>query len=350
MTLDLSGNLYGIDTVGVVSTIKQFNSPLSAGATGTTFAGGGSTSPTVLAGGASAAATSLNIGYIRRIQMDTLGNMYVATYLQQVIHKIDSSGLCSIVAGQYNVGGFSGDGGAATSATMNYVEDVAISALNGDLYIADSSNYRIRRVDGTTKIISTYAGDGTRTVAGNVAATSSGISTPTAVTLDTNENLYIADLWSYAILCVSKATGIISTIAGAVGGGGNTATGDGGPATSATLAYPWGVTYDKYGMLWISGGMNTGTLRMVDLTSKDKTITTVLTGMSLAPNNAFLSFGFVHYDENLLRRQPVLWPSIFVTRALTNNIVASLLHLTINTWLKQQSNATFNNHPPSIHL
>ena len=208
--------------------IKKYKSPLTAGAIGTTFAGGGTILPTALAGGASAAATSMNFDYIRNIRMDTLSNMYLCGYAKNVLFKIDSSGLCTIVAGTYNVAGSTGDGGAATSATMVYVEDVAISALNGDLYIADAINYRIRRVDGTTKIISSYAGNGLTAGTDNVAATSSGINYCSGVALDANDNLYIADLYNYAIRYISKATGIITTIAGTLGGGASSATGDGG--------------------------------------------------------------------------------------------------------------------------
>ena len=279
VTLDLQGNLYAVQISNV---IKKWKSPLTALTTGTIFAGGGTTSPTALAAGASAPATSMSFGYIRNIRMDTLGNMYLCGYGTAVLYKIDSTGLCTIVAGTYNVFSYLGDGGAATSATMYYVEDVAISALNGDLYIADAINYRIRRVDGTTHIISTYAGNGLTTGTDNVAATLSGINYPTGVALDAHDNLYIADIYNYAIRYVNKATGIITTVVGTLGVQG--VTGDGGPATSATLLNCWGVTYDKYGMLWLSCTTfsSPSTLRMVDLTSKGNTITTVTTGLSLA--------------------------------------------------------------------
>ena len=280
MTLDFQGNLYGVDSSS--NTIKQFKSPLTAGATGITFAGGGTISPSTLAGSGGAPATSVNIAYIRNIRMDTHGNMYLAGYGLNVVYKVDSSGLCTIVAGTPTTGGsFAGDGGAATSAMLNLPEDVAISALNGDLYIADATSNRIRRVDGTTRIISTYAGNGLYAAGtDNVVATSSGIKYCSGVALDANDNLYIADLYNYAIRFVSKATGIITTIAGTMGS--STASGDNGPATSASLATPWGITYDPAGMLWIVGGASV--LRMVDLTSKGNIITTVATGTSRASN------------------------------------------------------------------
>ena len=271
MTLDLQGNLYGVDTGS--NKIAKWNAPLVASATGSTFVAS--------TGGA----------YVRNIRMDTFGNMYVAGYAQEVVYKVDSTGLVqTIVAGTLNGYGFSGDGGPATSAKMYNVEDVAISALYGDLYIADGNNNRIRKVAGNTQIISTYAGNGLTAGTDNVAATSSGLSTPTGVALDANDNLYIADLYNYAIRYVNKATGIITTIAGTLGSS-NSATGDGGPASSATLFNPWGITYDPQGMLWITaalGASGTGAVRMVDLTSKGNIITTITTGMSRSSDSLSL--------------------------------------------------------------
>ena len=250
--------------------ITKWSSPLVASATGSTFVAS--------TGGA----------YVRNIRMDTFGNMYVAGYAQEVVYKVDSTGLVqTIVAGTLNGYGFSGDGGPATSAKMYNVEDVAISALYGDLYIADGINNRIRKVDGYSQIISTYAGNGLTAGTDNVAATSSGLSTPTGVALDANDNLYIADVYNSAIRYVNKATGIITTIAGTLGSS-NSATGDGGPATSATLATPWGIMYDPQGMLWITGGGVSGTVRMVDLTSKGHIITTIATGTCRSSDSSSL--------------------------------------------------------------
>ena len=250
--------------------ITKWDVPLVAQATGSTFV----------------ASTS---GYVKNIRMDTFGNLYLAAYAQQVVYKVDPTGLIvTIIAGTKDVGGFSGDGQPATGAKMNLVEDVAISALSGDLYIADAINNRIRKVDGTTHIISTYAGNGLTTGIDHVGATSSGLNYPTGVALDANDNLYIADLYNYAIRCVNKVTGIIITIAGTLGSS-SSAIGDGGPATSAVLATPWGVTYDPQGMLWITGGMDSGTVRMVDLTSQSNIITTIATGMSTARSSTSYS-------------------------------------------------------------
>ena len=282
VTLDLQGNLYGVSLLSATTTqsiITQYQPPLIAGATGTIFAGGGTTLPSALAAGASAPATSMIFGYIRNIRMDTFGSMYLAGNAAYAVFKIDSTGRCTMVAGT-GVVGCTGDKGPATSATFNFVQDVAISALSGDLYVADTNNV-IRRVDGITRIISTYAGNGLTTATSNVAATSSGMNYPSGVALDANDNLYFVDKLNFVIRYVKKATGIITTIAGTVGS--SIASGDSGPASSASLATPFGITYDPRGMLWITGDSTSGasgSVRMVDLTIASNTITTVATGIS----------------------------------------------------------------------
>ena len=280
MTLDNQGNLYGFNTG--TNTVTKWNAPLTASATGTTFA----------------TAT----GFRRNIRMDTMGNLYLCGSSANVLYKIDPTGVMTIVAGS-GTAGYAGDGSAATAASvqMTNVEDVAISARNGDLYIA-CGGFHVRRVDGTTKIISTYAGNGGTAGTDRVAATSSGLFFPTGVALDANDNLYIADLYNYAIRFVNKVTGIITTIAGTLGGTGaqgGTSSGDLGPATSAQLSMAWGFTYDPAGMLWITCGSPANTVRMVDLTTPGNIITTVATGMypNLAPSPSFI---VIEDDDNIM--------------------------------------------------
>ena len=297
VTLDQQGNLYATNTASNTNAyVMQWKSPLASGASGTVFAGNGGTSPATLAGGASAPATSLQFPVVKNIRMDTLGNMYLCGYTSHVVYKVDSSGLCTIVAGTFNVEGSTGDGGAATAATMHNIEDVAISALSGDVYVADAYAQDIsvvRRVDGTSKIISTYAGNRqSSAVTNNVAATSCGMKYPSGLALDAGDNLYIMDRDNNVILYVNKATGLVTTFAGTTGA--VSTSGDGGPAISATFgASCLGLTYDRYGMLWITCGSNAATagyMRMVDLTSKDKIITTVTTGTRPVPLTTHLQF------------------------------------------------------------
>ena len=115
----------------------------------------------------------------------------------------------------------------------------------GNIYIADLSNHRIRKATVSTGIISTIAGTGTAGYSGdNGAATSATLSFPYGVGLDTAGNVYIADMDNDRIRKVTISTGIITTFAG---NGGASYSGDNGPATSATLNYPYGVAVDSAG-------------------------------------------------------------------------------------------------------
>src|SRR5439155_1203677 len=122
-----------------------------------------------------------------------------------------------------------GDGGAATSASLNVPTGVALDA-SGNLYIADYGNQRIRKVDAASGIITTVAGNGSPTFAGDGgAATSASLNGPFGVALDASGNLYVADLNNYRIRKVDAASGIITTVAG---NGRPTFAGDGDAATS----------------------------------------------------------------------------------------------------------------------
>ena len=115
----------------------------------------------------------------------------------------------------------------------------------GNVYIADEYNHRIRKVTISTGIITTYAGTGSTTYSGdNGAATSATLYYPHGVGLDTAGNVYIADTDNHRIRKVTISTRIITTIAGT---GTASYSGDNGPATSATLNYPYGVAVDSTG-------------------------------------------------------------------------------------------------------
>ena len=115
----------------------------------------------------------------------------------------------------------------------------------GNIYIADTYNSRIRKVTVSTGIISTIAGTGTIGYSGdNGAATSATLNCPYGVVLDTAGNVYIADTDNSRIRKVTISTGIITTFAGT---GTYSYSGDNGPATSATLKYPYGVAVDSAG-------------------------------------------------------------------------------------------------------
>ena len=143
--------------------------------------------------------------------------------------------------------GFSGDGSPATAAQFQYIWYSALGA-GGSIFISDNSNHRIRKIDGAGNI-STFAGDGLPGFSGDGGqATDAMISNPSGVAVDAAGNIYIADNGNARIRKVS-ALGIITTIAG---NGTPGYTGDGGAATSASITPPDGVAVDPTGNVYIS--------------------------------------------------------------------------------------------------
>ena len=179
-------------------------------------------------------ATSATFRFPAGIAFDIKGNLYIADGLNNRVRKVDTSGIISTVAGN-GTGGFSGDGGPAVNAELRAPRGVTIHG--GNLYIADSDNARIRKVDSSGKI-STVAGNGTAGFSGDGGpAINAELYLPSGVTF-LGKNLFIADLGNQRIRKVDSA-GTISTVAG---NGIPGYSGDGGPATSAELAYPSDVT------------------------------------------------------------------------------------------------------------
>jgi large repetitive protein len=152
------------------------------------------------------------------------------------------------------------DGQGALQASLNLPSGVALDAA-GNLYIADRDHHRIRRVDATTKIISTIAGNGRADYIGDGGpATQASLNNPSALTLDGAGNLYFSDTGNNVIRKVDAQVGIISTVAG---NGMHAYSGDHGPATAASLSEPWGVTLDAAGNLFIADTAN-HVIRKVD--------------------------------------------------------------------------------------
>ena len=149
--------------------------------------------------------------------------------------------------------GYSGDGGPATSAQLNSPFGIGVDAA-GNIYFADYFNSRVRKVTASTGDISTVAGNGTQGFYGDGAtATSAKMYYPTSVAVDTVGNLYIADDVNDRIRKVTASTGIIQTMAGT---GSTGYSGDGGPATSGELFWPYGVAVDTAGTIYIADKNN----------------------------------------------------------------------------------------------
>jgi Concanavalin A-like lectin/glucanases superfamily/Immunoglobulin I-set domain/NHL repeat len=209
----------------------------------TTVAGGGS-------GGDGSAATNASLFEPRGVAVDAAGNLFIADQEHNTIRKVGLNGLISTVAGT-GAGGFSGDGGQATAAVLQFPFDVAVDA-SGNLFIADFYNQRIRKV-ATNGIITTVAGSGGAGPGGGGyggdggAATNARLNEPESLALDAAGDLFIADYGNNRIRKVDT-NGIITTVAGLGGGG---FSGDGGPATNAGLSGPNGVTVDSFGNVFI---------------------------------------------------------------------------------------------------
>ena len=199
------------------------------------------------------------------VAVDGSGNLFIADRGKHRIRRVDPAGTITTVAGT-GEGGFSGDGGPAVEAALFVAAGVAVDG-SGNLFIADSWNRRIRRVDpaGT---ITTVAGTGERSFSGDGGpAVEAGLSFPVGVAVDGSGNLFIADYGNHRIRRVDPA-GTITTIAGT---GEEGFSGDGGPAVEAALSFPAGVAVDGSGNLFISDSRN-HRIRRVDPAG---TITTV---------------------------------------------------------------------------
>ncbi len=237
VAFDAAGNMYVSEFGG--NRIRK----ISTGNIVSTFAGNGTGNYSGDGGLATSATVNKPVGMC----FDASGNMFFADYLNHCIRKITPSGIITTVAGTGGVSGFGGDGGLATSALLNSPCDVKVDAA-GNLLIADSFNNRVRAVN-TSGIIFTVVGNGTGSSTGDGGlSTSATVNFPAGVYLDASGNIYITELNGHRVRMINSSA-IISTI---FGNGTPSSTGDGGPATAATVNGPGTIIGDPSGNLLIS--------------------------------------------------------------------------------------------------
>jgi uncharacterized repeat protein (TIGR03803 family) len=260
VAVDISGNTY----IAEYSS-QRIRKVTAASGIISTLAGNGTT--TWSGDGGAAESSGLNMPY--GVTLDASGNLYIADQSNQRIRKVSvSTGIITTVAGN-GTAGYSGDGGAATSAGLYNPSGVAIDA-SGNIYIADKDNSRIRKVTASNGIITTVAGNGSMGFSGDgSAATSAGLYNPFGIAVDASGNIFIADIYNNRIRKVTVGTGIITTIAG---NGTYGYSGDGSAAIAAGLYNPSSVALDASGNIYIADG---GNQRIRKVTTSTGIITTV---------------------------------------------------------------------------
>lgn len=206
--------------------------------------------------GDGSAAVSAQISGPGTVTTDTAGNVYFTDTGNEVVRKVDINGNISTIAGTPGSAGGKGDGGPATKAQLYLHVGGGLAAdAAGNLYISDSYNSAIREVTVSNGNIATIAG--TNGLAGSLGdgfpATSALLHFPFGIALDASGNLYIADTYNQKIREVTATSHIIKTIAGNLSAGSG---GDGGPPTAASLNYPLGVAVDAQGNVYIADASN----------------------------------------------------------------------------------------------
>jgi hypothetical protein len=186
-------------------------------------------------------AASAEIYYPYNVFVDSKNHVYIPDTYNQVV-RVVTNGTITTIAGIPGVAGYAGDGGPATGAELYYPAGVGEDGA-GNIYIADYYNHRIREVNAATGVINTVAGNGTAAFSGDGVAVENSLYYPSDVTVDVNGNFFIADEYNQRLRWVDTA-GMMTTFAGDGTAGFN---GDGGVATSAEMYYPSTIRQDSFG-------------------------------------------------------------------------------------------------------
>ena len=251
LALDASGNLY----VGGVATVRRVDAVTK---TIMTYAGTESgCNPTANPGcGDGGPATSATFGFISGLATDSTGNLYISDETLNRIRRVDAvTGIITNYAGT-GVAGYTGDNGPATSATLATPFGLAFDAQD-NLYVADSGNNVIRKIDNTAQHnITTYAFNGLATFGGDgSSALSASMNFPQQVALDANGNLFIGGGFDNVVRRVDASDQTVITVAGDINNLDGGFSGDGGPSTQALLSN-FGVAVDGSENLYIGDSGN----------------------------------------------------------------------------------------------
>lgn len=320
LAVDGAGNLYIADTLNH-RVRKVTNGTISTLAGSGTAGFGGD--------GAGAGAAQLNLPF--GVAVDGAGIVYIAEFGNNRVRKVAANGTITTLAGN-GAAGFSGDGGAATSAMLNTPQAVAADSA-GNVYIGDSGNNRVRKV-ATNGSISTFAGNG---VAGydrdGVTATSTSVGNPNGLAVDASGSLYITD--GSARVRKVPPSGIIATIAG-VGSSGYS--GDGGAASNARLDQPSAVAVAGNGNVYVADTGNNA-VRVLQATAGGISITAIVNGASnqagaIAPGEVVAIYGSGLGPAQLatfsLTSAGLVPTSVAGTSVFFNNIAAPVLYTSAN--------------------
>ena len=274
IAFDSNGNIYfaetgnhtirKVDTMGVISTIAG---------TGTQGFSGDN-------GPASASQLSLPTA----IALDSANNLYLADTGNHRIREISTSGTIMTIAGT-GTQGFSGDNGLAVNANIDSSMGLAFDIAN-NLYLSDTHNHRIRRIDASSRIITTVAGTGTSGFSGESGpATSSNLSFPHGITLDSVGDLYIADTANHRIRRIDATTGIITTVAG---DGIQSFSGDNAPAITASLDTPRATAVSPTNLITLSDTANQRIRQLTAAPDQSTTIHTIVGLGAITPGSLTL--------------------------------------------------------------
>ncbi len=212
--------------------------------------------------------TVVQTGLPVALAMDATGRLVVADAGTHRVIRVDlTNGTSTVLAGS-GVQGYSGDGGLATAAAIDTPWGLAFDGA-GDLFLADAHNHRVRRVDAGTGVITTVAGVGVAGFSGDgVGASAAALALPRGLVVDGAGNLFVADSGNHRIRRVDRVTGMISSVAGV---GVQGFAGDGGAAVAAEVASPRGVALSGDGLVTLADRGN-GRLRQVDAKADLQTI------------------------------------------------------------------------------